>query len=80
MDYEPLKLTCIWCGAVYTGRPSEHICPDGKTFKDRISKTGEVPKSKYLATWEQEAEIRRFENKLTDDDKKFLRGLKIKVY
>jgi hypothetical protein len=76
---QPLKITCPSCGQMYEGRPSGHICPDGKTYHDRIANLSPLPRNHYRLTWEQEAELRRYSVKLTDEDKKMLKGMKILV-
>lgn len=76
---QPLKITCPCCGETYLGSPSGHICPDGKTYHERIGVLGPLPRNHYRLTWEQEAEIRRYNIKLMDADKRMLKGMKILV-
>ena len=74
MSDNPLGIICYWCKTVYNGRPSEHVCPDGKTFKDRIAQR-KVGGDAYH--WGDDSEVDAYHRKLTLEDKAMLRGMKI---
>ncbi len=73
-DKPPQGIICYWCKAVYNCRPSEHICPDGTTYKDRIANR-KVGGDTYH--YGDDSEVDEFHWKLTADDKKLLKGMKI---
>lgn len=73
----PKGLVCFWCKAVYQGRPSNHVCPDGSTFLERVSRTGQVGGNVYH--YGDDSEVDAYNRKLTSDDIAWLRKQKIKV-
>ena len=62
--------TCPACGVKYEGWPGKHVCPDGTTHSERI-------RSAYSGNVKLYDKYDLLE--LTEDDKKLLKGMKIKI-
>ena len=62
-DKSELK-KCWWCQGFYRGFLLNHVCPDGSTHTDRMSKPSREPMS-YL--------------NLTEYDVKLLKGMNVEV-
>ena len=74
MSDTPKGIICYWCKAIYTGRPSDHVCPNGETFQDRIAKRklgGDI------YHYGDDSEVDAYHRKLTLEDKAMLKGMKI---
>jgi hypothetical protein len=74
----PQGIVCFWCKGVYTCRPSEHVCPDGTTFRERAEKAGQVGGNRYHYGDDEGA--KKFDRMLTDLDIKLLKGMKIRPF
>ncbi len=73
-------MICSWCQVFYTEESIYHVCDDGTTFADRRSKTHEefVRERQARAKQMSVKATSNDELKLTAEDMKWLRGIKIK--